>query len=267
MKLTRLHLLPLVAIVMLVAACSKTPRGVLSQEKMASLVADVYRGEAVIEFNSGAYYEDSMKKVIKQSVLLAHGVTQEEFDSSMSWYGHNIEQYLQVCDRAVEMLEADMEKIGDDPDGMNLMLVAGDSAQVWPLPTYYHIQPNTPARIITFNLPVDDTWERGDNYTLAFKMINNRSSVKTGIAADYDNGWTEYIRSIENSDGWSETTLRLDSSHNAVNIYGFIEFNPADGEHMYLDSISLYRTRLDPRNYYRRARQVKFKYGRTATTD
>jgi len=247
----------------IVAACSKTPGGVLEPEEMARLMADVYRGEAVIEFNHAVYNDDSMKKVVKQSVLMNHGVDQARFDSSLSWYGHNIGEYIKVCDRAIEILEAESKTIPDDPAGMNQMVVVGDSAQVWPLSRHYHISTSTPSRFVTFNMSPDETWEPGDEYTLAFKLLNMRSPVKSFLAADYDDGRTEYNIQQQNDDGWSRVTLLLDSTRTAGSVYGFIEFNPANGENIYVDSISLVRTRLNPIQYRRiHTRQKTFDYGR-----
>ncbi|MDE6449887.1 MAG: DUF4296 domain-containing protein [Muribaculaceae bacterium] len=258
-----LYLLPaLVAAAITTVSCSKTPGGVLEPEEMASLLADVYRGEAVIEFNHANYSNDSLKKVVKQSVLHSHGVGQEEFDSSLSWYGRHIGDYIKVCDRAVEILEAEAKAIPDDPAGFNQMMVAGDSAQVWPLSRYYHITSLTPGRYLTFSLTPDETWEQGDEYQLAFKIINSRTPVKSLLATSYDDGRAEYANHEQNEDGWSRTTLRLDSTRTSKAIYGFIEFNPSEGENIYVDSVSLIRTRLNPVTYRNRFRQKTFDYGK-----
>ncbi len=262
-----LYLLSILIVATVASSCSKTPGGVLEPEEMASLIADVYRGEAVIEFNHASYYNDSLKKVVKQSVLTAHGVNQEEFDSSLSWYGHHIGDYIRICDRAVEILEAEAKAIPDDPTGSNQMVVAGDSAQVWPLSRYYLITSNTPGRHVIFNLTPDETWEHGDEYQLAFKIINSRTPVRSLLATSYEDGRTEYTSHEQNEDGWSRSTLRLDSTRTSKSIYGFIEFNPADGENIYVDSISLIRTRLNPATYRNRYRQNTFDYGKKSDND
>ena len=243
------------------------PGDVLPPEDMASLMADVYTGESVIEFNHGMYNNDSMKKVVKQSVLMAHGVDQARFDSSMVWYGHNIEEYMKVCDRAVEILEARAETIPDDPLGQNRLLVAGDSAQVWPLSSFYHFTSSTPTSYITFRLTPDDNWERGDEYTLAFKLINMRTPVHSTIATDYADGRTEFNTTVQTEDGWARMTLKLDTARTAQAVYGFLEFDIADGEHLYIDSISLVRTRINPGIYRSRGRQRIFDYGREDDND
>lgn len=239
-----MYILPLAALALL-AACSKTPRGVLPPEKMASLLADVYRGESVIEYNRELYRTDSLKKVVKQSVYAAHGVDQAMFDSSMVWYGHNVEEYVKVCDRAVELLEADLAAVPDDPRGLNQMLVFGDSAQVWPLSPYYHISAATPARYIVFNLTPDDNWEPGDEYTLEFKSYNTRTPVRSALAAEYADGGVTFINHSLDNDGREHMILRLDTARQATSVYGYIKLDPQASEHIYLDSLSLIRTRFN----------------------
>lgn len=262
-----MHLLPVAVAAMLTGACSKTPGNVLPPEEMSKLIADVYRGESVIEFNHAKYSSDSMKKVVKQSVLMAHNVDEAKFDSSMVWYGRHIEEYIKVCDRAVEMLEAEAEAIPDDPQGMNQLLVAGDSAQVWPMSNFYHITSATPTRYITFRLTPDDNWEKGDEYALAFKLINIRSDVKSLLATDYTDGRSEYLSTTQTEDGWSRITLRLDTARTAKAVYGFIEFDPTTGEHIYVDSISLVRTRINSKVYRSRNRQKIFDHGQNINND
>lgn len=256
------HILPALMVALILStACNKTPRGVLPPDDMARLLADVYRGESVIEFERGSYGDDSMRKVVKQSVLMAHDITQEDFDSSLSWYGHNIEEYVKVCDMAVELLEEELRNIPDDPTGSNQILVAGDSAQVWSLPRFYHITSTTPSRYLTFRLSPDNTWEPGDEYTLEFKLINSRSEVKTAIAVDYDDNRTEFIRARQDQDGWFRNTLRLDSTRTPRALYGYLSFDPGDGENIYLDSVALVRTRVNPLSYRMRSRQNYFDHG------
>ena len=89
----------------LVASCSSTPDNVLSKSDMADLLVDINIGESVTEINFREYDNDSVKKVLRQSILSAHGVTSEEYDRSIEWYGHNIEKYQEVYEEVIHRLE------------------------------------------------------------------------------------------------------------------------------------------------------------------
>ena len=54
-----MHTLPAAFALLIAAGCSGTPDGVLTSEKMASLMADVYTGEAVIDFNPTIFLVES----------------------------------------------------------------------------------------------------------------------------------------------------------------------------------------------------------------
>ena len=98
-------LLSIIAVALLAVACSKTPKGIIPPEEMAQLMADIHTAEAVIELNRGEYRSDSLKQAFKQSVYARHGVDAATVDSSYMWYGRNINSYLEVYDRTIEILE------------------------------------------------------------------------------------------------------------------------------------------------------------------
>lgn len=41
---------------------------------------------------------------------MRHGVTREQFDTTLVWYGHHIETYMKIYDRVVERLKAENEE-------------------------------------------------------------------------------------------------------------------------------------------------------------
>ncbi|MDE6086605.1 MAG: DUF4296 domain-containing protein, partial [Muribaculaceae bacterium] len=180
---------------------------------------------------------------------------------SLVWYGHHIEQYLKVCDNTITQLEKEMNAIPDDEGSNNLMLVAGDSASVWPRERFLHVTQGAPSKYYTFKLLPDDNWEPGDHYTLEYKLINPRSSVKSSLAVDYSDGRTSWVNTSREEEGWSKITLILDSTRTAAAIYGLLEVNPTAGEHLYIDSISLIRTRREQIRRYHRPNDLTFDYG------
>lgn len=254
MRLRLRHIILLVMPALLAAGCRRLPSGVLPHDRMTPLMADLYRGESTVEFNGAVYSTDSMKKVVKQSIFEAHGVTQEQFDRSLDWYGHHIEDFVKVCDDAIHLLESQLESIPADAVTGSLQ-VAGDSAMIWMLPTYYRITDKMPSRFISFSVDKDDEWKPGDIYNLAVKIGNTRSDVVTMMGVDYADGFTEYLSSASNNPGRHDISLRLDSTRTAERVYGNIAFNPAPGEVIYLDSVSLMRTRVNPSLYFRRVNQ------------
>ena len=100
-----LRLIMPLAITVSATSCRHTPEGVLEQEEMAQLMADIHMGEALVDFNYSTYPNDSTRKMLKQSIYAAHKVTAEEVAPSLEWYGKHIEDYITVYDRTLEIIQ------------------------------------------------------------------------------------------------------------------------------------------------------------------
>lgn len=251
----------------IIVGCNSAPDGVLPKEKMAQLLADMHIGESIVDVEHTKYYSDSLRKTVKQSILVEHGVTQEELDSSFAWYGRNIEEYIAVYDRVIEILNEDLTKIGAGKKEKVSLALEGDSVDTWQGTRHYAINHNSASRYITFNLPKDRNWENGDCYAWRMKLINNITSVKWGIVADYADGTTEYVNATAYNEGWNDIKLITDSTKSLNRVYGYIYVSPKESEQIYLDSISLVRMRVNRDYYHQRSMQKKFDYGKSKSTD
>ena len=231
-------------------ACDRTPDYVLKKKQMVDLLTDIHKAEGVVDLNRTRYGSDSMRKVMKQSVLLRHGVTQEQFDTSMVWYGHNIEKYIEVYDDVIARLESEVAEVDADQGGARVdMAVVGDSADAWPesrMHRYFYGQPDA---MVRFNLRRDENWETGDIYTWRFYKSNMQSPLYYAIAAQYTDGTSDYMTGTTTGQGWSEIVMQIDTARTAQNVYGFATVSPAPGEAAYIDSIALVRTRFSPDHY------------------
>lgn len=236
-----------------ISGCNSVPGYVIPPDNMAELLADMYTAESIVDINRTSYMTDSMKKVMKQSVYFRHGVTQQQVDTSFVWYGHHIEQYIEVYDKVIEILEKDIAQASANGAKFG---VAGDSVDAWQWSRHYALTKLSPRRIITFNLPKDENWQKGDIYAWAMKSINNRIPLKWGISAEYPDGTIEYCQSDINGEGWNKLQFISDSTQIPLRIAGYIMAtgNGSD-ENVYLDSISLIRDRIKPGIYHQRYRQ------------
>lgn len=254
------RLIPVVLAVISMAGCNAVPEHVIPPEEMAMLLADIHIGESVVEINRGDYREDSLKKALKQSIYIKHGVTAGQVDTSFVWYGHHIEEYIKVYDRVIEILDKDVREIGTTTDEVQIT-VAGDSADAWNGIRYYIMAHDAPSEYISFSINRDDNWEKGDKYQWRMKLFNSRSSMDWSIFADYDDGSTEYYSETESGDGWIDISFVLDTTKVATRVYGAARVNLASGDRVFADSISLVRTRMNP-DRYMRFNHKRFNYGK-----
>ena len=253
------RLFPVVASMMVLAACSKTPGYVISEGKMAEIMADLHTGEAVVDANSSTFRKDSVKQAFMQSICMRHGVTTQQLDTSLYWYGQNIQEYIKVYDKTISILEsriAEAEKAGgksnDRPRSISL---DGDSVNLWHGPASLRNSSNNPSEFLTFTFNTDKNWERGDRYTLYARPLNPHSPLFMTLAVTYNDGTAEYVTLNQGSEGRKQLTLVLDSAKTATNLYGTIHYSAGRGEISYIDSIALVRTR--GRNDNVKARQAQ----------
>ena len=124
-------LLSTVMACMVLCACNKVPSEIIQPDEMALLMADVHTSESVIELNWDQFRSDSAKQVLKESVYAAHGVSAEQVDSSLAWYGRNITYYMDVYDNTIAILEKRLIERGNKVAAAAAMSIAGDSVNVW----------------------------------------------------------------------------------------------------------------------------------------
>ena len=243
-----LYILPLFLVLI---ACNSTPGYVIGEDDMVSLLVDVHKGEAYVEMNSGSFYSDSLKKTFRQTIFMRHNVTQEQFDTSLMWYGHYIDQYKKVYDRVIERLEDEEKEIrlAAAREGQ-VTLAAGDSANLWNENRIASIR-RAEAPII-FDVTADDDFKRGDVYLWAFRYFNVRGQLRVFFAIDYADGTTSFLNRVEASEGWAKLTLQSDSTKDVKRVYGMLSKPDMNqGEVVLLDSISLVRTRLEKSKYHK----------------
>lgn len=269
-----LHIASLLVALFVLWACSSTPSGVLSKEKMARLMADLYIAETVVEQNRASYPSDSVKKLLKQSVFKRHKVTAEQVDTSLRWYGYNMEKYVEVHDRIIEILEKEITRAqataGSKRTSENGILantryvVDGDSVDVWPDVHWRRFSRLSPSDIMSFVLTTDQHWERGDIYDLSARLTSAPGNTELTIVAEYQDGSKDYSTLRQGGDGWKRVSLALNPDKTASTVYGTILYNPADKEEAFADSISLVRTRNGSRSASLRANQkhLSNRYGR-----
>lgn len=245
--------IPLViALVALFAACSKTPSGVIGKEKMARIIADLSIAEAVVESDYKAFPTDSDKLALKQSIYLRNKVTPEQVDTSLRWYGRNMDILVEVYERAIEMTEHDLRdaalSAASTPSTKSTSIYAteGDSVDLWTSQPNRVFAANMPTDISTFHIISDRNWQDGDIFTLSARATGPKSPVRLAIIAEYQDGTREYATSGLSAPGWHRLKIALNPEKKASMVYGYILYTPSGDEVVALDSISLVRTRVSP---------------------
>lgn len=242
--------------------CNKLPDNVLDKKEMTALLVDIHKGESVVEMQRGYYPTDSMKKMVKQSILQRHGVSQAQLDTSFVWYGNHIEDYIEIYDEVISNLEGELRTV-KGRKGASPIFAEGDSIDIWPLSHTYKLAEKDSLQNIVFKIDKDSTWKHGDNYMLQFKLMNSRQNVpkvKAVVYADYEDGRVEFRPTSSVSRNWVKVRLVTDSLVKPSVVYGSISYDFEPGEVVYMDSVSLVRTRNRKDTYNERHAQRTYRF-------
>lgn len=284
MRRITLHISLLLMMALSLLSCDRTPRGVMSVNALADLIVDMQLAEAYIDSHISEFDTDSSKQVMKQSVFKKHGITQQDYDSSLVWYAHNMEDYVKAYDKAVGKLKSKYDKLdkgGDDNSKPQDMMGAGpgepthnpipnanlphphggkglhkpstdvksDSADLWQGRRNYVLAQGARRGFIPFDVRPDANMRRGDRYQLGYKLMRGGNEFKVCLTVDYTDGATSQITRSTNSDGWIAIDVQSDTARQVRRIYGYVSYNIKRGHTAYVDSLMLMRTHLNKDNY------------------
>jgi hypothetical protein len=93
--------------------------------------------ESVITSDNKRFNNDSIKKVVFNSVFAKHHITQADYDSSLVWYAKNLDIYLKILDRAKIDIEERIKDLGDvqanaSPSSIiRILLIFGHGELLW----------------------------------------------------------------------------------------------------------------------------------------
>lgn len=174
MKLARLTIvltLVVLATSCWLTSCSKRPKYVLSEEKMAEVFEDLYVAEAVFRNRRTDFPDQEKKDAVIEGILQKHNITQMELDSSVVWYSDNITLYGQIQDAAVASLQKKKDVIAEKVAKLQSYRISDFTTE---LPNHYILDNSTP----TFRFKIDSIRLK-DFDTDKFKFSFTTSGVDT----------------------------------------------------------------------------------------
>lgn len=258
-----LHIaLLLIALAVSLGACDKAPNGIIKESDMAPLMADLAIADTYADQHNADFPTDSTRMVLKQSVFLRHGVTQEDYDRALEWYAANMDVYTKVCDNTIKILydrrrdidpnampAAHQPADATNPTGRRTYPARGDTADIWTQPRTFLLTQGLQRGLIAFDLIPDDQHRTGDKYTLQFRLHNAAARVSVTLAADYGDGATSLVNRYLPEGNWNQIVLQTDTTRALRRIYGSINYNMRTRSVALIDSVALLRTHLDRESY------------------
>ena len=231
------------ATLVLIVACSKVPDGILSEKEMQKVMTDMLLAEAMVGTDYKTFKEDDAKIALYQSVFRKHGITQADYDSSLVWYGRNLDIYMKVYERVLADLNKQMTALGDvQADAAPVS--NRDSVNIWPRRPYLVLQPKALFNGAIFDIKPETNYSSGSIFVLGTRVwgLSGKETYRPEIRLSADQGDT--ILTVHNrleKDGYHETILKTLPTKKVKRVYGYIRLDNTDTTYykIYLDSLNL----------------------------
>lgn len=223
------------------SSCVKRPEGVASDKKTAALVADLELAEAYIQSNP-QYASEQKREALIEYIIENHGMSRAEYDSTMSWYARNVDEYYDLCDLVDRELARRRKKL----TGQNVQEIA--SADLWPYPRQVMVWNLSGSNALEFSIPATQL-ESGQRLNMKMR-VNGIANGQALLGVEYADGRKGYMsRYLSNARG-IDLTFQTDTGRNVSRIFGNILLNDKRNRPLWLDSIYISALPFDSAEYH-----------------
>lgn len=233
---------------LLSSSCGGRPSNVLSEDKMVSLMVDMELTEAYVNTQTGYSGQDRIN--MGERVLKAHGVSQESLDTTLAWYGRNMDSYSQLFDKVDKEIEKRKKHYTETPGEPHK-----EPDNLWPFSTHVTISPLSGSDALIFSFQ-DEEVDKGEVLEFSY-YLPNPTAMKGTLGVEYTDGYGEASVVNTTTKNKVEISLQTDSSRQVARLYGVMMVKDKKVLPLYLDSISLKAEPIDTLNYRTKRRSQK----------
>ena len=247
----RTSLLAAIMGLLCLSACNvRRPEMVISNNKMADVLYDYHMTKAMIK--NRTVPSDDEKQAYMDFVFKKHGITEEVFDSSLSWYSHNPDQMTSVYDQVFARMNRESEGIKQRisaRDNLSVVSKPGDTVDVWTERRMIRVSNKAFENLLTFKIDADQYYEATDTmrWSMNYHFMNGEPTSERApimmMQIWYDRDSVISEQRIVRQDGRQTITLQNDSLGDLKSVQGFIYYPKQEDstKFLLLDDISLMR--------------------------
>ena len=247
----RKGLLAVIMGLLCLSACNvRRPEMVISNSKMADVLYDYHMTKAMIKNRTVS--SDDERQAYMDFVFKKHGITEEVFDSSLSWYSHNPDQMTSVYDQVFTRMNQESEGIKQRisaRDNLSVISLPGDSVDVWTERRMIRVSNKVFENLLTFKIDADQYYEDTDTlrWSMYYHFMNGEPTSERSpvmmMQIWYDRDSMISEQRIVRQDGRQAITLQNDTLKGIKSVQGFIYYPKQDDstKFLLLDNISLMR--------------------------
>ncbi|MDH6357650.1 DUF4296 domain-containing protein [Parabacteroides sp. PF5-9] len=227
----------------LIASCSKVPSHILSEKEMQLVMKDMLIAESMIGNDYGRYHTDTAKVALYESVFRKYDIDRALYDSSLVWYGRNLDIYMKVYERVIADLNNAITALGD-VQASAAPVTNQDSVNIWPRREYLTFQPKDLFRGVVFDIVPEKNYSSGSAFVIGLRVwgltnsMQNRPEIRLNAV---HNDTIISIRKQIDRDGYHEFILRTQAAKQVKQVYGSIRFEDEKRSYykIFVDSLSL----------------------------
>ena len=224
---------------LLAVGCRRAPSEVLSEDEMVSLLCDMLIAESYDQDPSVSRLPDSVRRRLGDAVLAAHDVDKVRFDSTLAWYGRNLDEY-QALYAKVDKRLAKMLKERD------VNVNREDEENLWTNQRHYWLTAETGDRSIIFVRQAEDI-PRGSllEWSMSMAAAPNADVL---FGAEYTDGTSTMLRRTFRGDRKPQLTLATDTGRRLKRIFTTIHVDMM-ARPVWIDSLRLVKNPYDSTRY------------------
>lgn len=216
-------------------SCNRRPKDVVSEDKMADVIAEMTVAESYSNRPGRVMLTDSDKRVVRQSILIRHGMNEAEFDSTLMWYGRNMEKYSGLYAKVDKILEKKESRITVGNENKKV------EESIWPLSEMISLSPGGLYDGFSFEVPGKDI-ALGDALQWKMKLTRLVNGATMVMIAEYKGGKRSVARRGIRDGGNVELILKTDSALGRLDrVIGYFQLTDRPPMKVWADSIQLVR--------------------------
>lgn len=241
-------LLSCILLVFLITTGCSRPSNVLSEDKMVDLMVDMELTEAYL--NTQPSVSNSTRTEMGRRVLELHGVSEESLDTTLAWYGRNMDSYEALFAKVDKEIMKKRKKYTDVPGQKST-----EADNLWIFGEHQILSPLAGTDIFSFSFPNNDI-AKGSKVELSM-YLPNPVGGKGMFGVEYKDGHGEAAINNFSSRNKITITLQTDTAQEVRKLFGQIAFKDLKEEPLYIDSISIRTLPIDSTEYRSTKRSQK----------
>ncbi len=214
----------------------------LSEKQMIGLMADLEMAEGYSQ-TEGMNMTPGSKDRIIEYIIQKRGLSKEEFDSLMSWYGRNPDKYEQLFAKVDKELLNRRKKLAGKAD---VNIIEND---LWPYTRHAVISKLSPYDNLMFTIK---QVEFGKGSSLTWKMRFHgmpQGQIMLGVA--YPDGSMAYATKTLTGRNNQTLSVQTDTAKKVERIFGMLKIEDRSVMPLFIDSITLHTEDFDSTQYYK----------------